>query len=134
MSYLPTSYQTATGAANNRLAPGQSAAVTFKINASTLGLEDVIIIATLTHPAAPMQNFAFLAQPGLDRGGEGDPAQASPPGPVASQCGVCQRRSRRGGGAGYGPIRGASSLLDRPQIAGARPAAMIACRPLQAER
>jgi hypothetical protein len=78
VSYLPTSYQNATGTANNRLAPGQSAAVTFKINASTLGLEDVIIVATLTAPAMPMQNFVFLEQKGIERGGEGDPAHATP--------------------------------------------------------
>jgi hypothetical protein len=76
VSYLPTAYQTSTGAANNRLGPGQSAPVTFKINASTLGLEDVIIIATLTMPATPMQNFAFLAQPGIERGV--GPAHATP--------------------------------------------------------
>jgi hypothetical protein len=78
VSYLPTAYQNATGTANNRLAPGHSTAVTFKITASTLGLEDVILIATLTNPATPMQNFAFLEQPGLDRGGEDNPARATP--------------------------------------------------------
>jgi hypothetical protein len=83
VSYLPTAYQNATGTTNNRLAPGQSTAVTFKINVSTLGLEDVILIATLTNPATPMQNFAFLEQPGLDRGAD-DPARASPLGQLLS--------------------------------------------------
>jgi hypothetical protein len=78
-SYFPTAAQDATGRAANRLAPGQSASVTFTINATTLGLEDVIILATLTTPAAPMQNFVFLEQQGIDRGGgDGGSARNSP--------------------------------------------------------
>lgn len=78
-SYYPTASQELLGGFNNRLTPGGAAAVReFTINDSTVGLEDVLVIATLAVPGAPPQNFAFLEQEGVSSGVRGDGAAVSP--------------------------------------------------------
>jgi hypothetical protein len=83
-SFFPSMKQVLTGTDDNRLAPGQSHAVPFKITARTLGLEDVVIIATLTTPAAPRRNFLFLQQGGIERGGDANSAWNTPLGQLLS--------------------------------------------------
>ena len=46
------------------------------ISDTTVGLEDVIIIATLAVPADPPQNFLFLEQPGFKFRGKETPLTA----------------------------------------------------------
>jgi hypothetical protein len=107
-SYFPTAMQDLSGGFNNRLAPeripgdGVPAQVEFSINDSTIGLEDVIIIATVAERGAP-QNFVFLEQPGLptprgDRG-PGDPPEAvdTPLGQLLAS--LAYGRGDRGGNA-----------------------------------
>jgi hypothetical protein len=63
-SYFPTARQAESGF-NNRITPGgEPATAPITINDSTIGLEDVIVIAALPEPGQPPQNFAHLAQAG----------------------------------------------------------------------
>ena len=58
----------------NRIESGATLNVTLpKINASTVGLEGVILIATEAEPHQPIANFAHLSQPGLLRVRGADP-------------------------------------------------------------
>ncbi|HMP04768.1 MAG TPA: caspase family protein, partial [Lacipirellulaceae bacterium] len=66
-SYLPVEQDVAAGYLTNRLRPGGGPKnVRFTISDSTLGLEDVLIIATVAQTGAPV-NFVFLEQPGIPR-------------------------------------------------------------------
>lgn len=68
-SYFPTATQVLNGELHNRIKPhDEPASVSFGINDSTIGLEDVIVIATLPGAGTPPQNFAFLEQRGVERG------------------------------------------------------------------
>lgn len=67
-SHFPTPREALTGL-DNTLAPRQSHAVTIRLNDTTVGLEDLLILAVARDPATPPVNFAFLSQPGLTRSG-----------------------------------------------------------------
>jgi hypothetical protein len=78
-SYFPTATQVLNGELHNRIIPGgEPASVVFTINDSTIGLEDVIVVATLPGAGVPPQNFAFLEQRGIDRGRAPEPALDTP--------------------------------------------------------
>lgn len=77
VSYFPTAAQNDRGGFNNRLVPeGAPAVCEFTIDATTtVGLEDVLIVATLAQRESTPQNFVFLEQKGLPRG-KNDPRSA----------------------------------------------------------
>ncbi|HYO25351.1 MAG TPA: caspase family protein [Lacipirellulaceae bacterium] len=80
-SFFPTLEETEIGGFDNRLKPrGKPAVVPFTINDCTVGLEDVVIIATLPQPGAGPQNFARLQQAGVERGASADSAMNTPAG------------------------------------------------------
>jgi hypothetical protein len=70
-SFYPTMEDVDHGGVKNRIRPGKAPAeVPFDIDATTVGLEDVIVIATIAAPDTTPQNFAFLEQEGLPRGSD----------------------------------------------------------------
>ncbi len=100
-SYFPTAAQELAGGFDNRVVPGGEPAVAeFPINDSTTGLEDVIVVATLSEAGAPPKSFVFLEQPGLsaNRGGDDDPTGlATPAGQLLAR--LAFGRGERGGNA-----------------------------------
>jgi hypothetical protein len=78
-SYYPTKAQELRGGFDNRLAPGDAPAFyVFTLNDRTLGLEDVLVIATLSVPGASPENFVYLEQEGVPSGVRGGGAVVSP--------------------------------------------------------
>jgi hypothetical protein len=76
VSFYPTMREVDEGGVKNRISPRKAPAeVPFDIEATTLGLEDLIVIATVAEPDTTPQNFAFLEQDGLPRGDD-DPGSA----------------------------------------------------------
>jgi hypothetical protein len=70
-SFYPTREDVDNGGLKNRILPRRAPAeVPFDIEATTLGMEDVIVIATIAAPDTTPQNFAFLEQTGLPRGSD----------------------------------------------------------------
>jgi hypothetical protein len=118
VSFLPTERQTARGTAANRLAAGQSVTAPFHVRATTLGLEDVIIIATLTTPATPMTNFVFLQQNGIERGAPASNSAADTPlGQLLSTAAFAS--GTRGGAAAPDMARYAVQRVSWTVVAGA---------------
>jgi hypothetical protein len=68
LSYFPTLRDARFGNVDNRILPsGKPAIVVFTINDLTVGMEDVIVIGTVSDPSVPPQNFAFLQRTALDK-------------------------------------------------------------------
>lgn len=67
ISFFPPGPQAGYGFDNRILRGGDPAQVAIPLNDETVGLEDIIVIATVGHPAGEPQNFAFLQQDGLQR-------------------------------------------------------------------
>jgi hypothetical protein len=80
VSFYPTMREVDEGGVKNRISPRKAPAeVPFDIEATTLGLEDLIVIATVAEPDTTPQNFAFLEQEGLPRGDDGPDSALSTP-------------------------------------------------------
>lgn len=69
-SHFPSRKQALTAFANT-IDPEQSRQVFIRINDSTVGLEDMLMLAVMHPPGEPPVNFAFLEQPGLTPAGFG---------------------------------------------------------------
>jgi hypothetical protein len=67
-SHYPTMKQALSGLSNT-LHPGQSHNVTIRLNDSTIGLENILVLGVARDPVDPPVNFAFLAQAGLTQAG-----------------------------------------------------------------
>jgi hypothetical protein len=98
ISFVPTKREYEEGDLHNRIGKDQTVSAKFPINDATIGLEDVIIIATLPAAGTPPQNFAFLAQPGLLRGADDEnPALMTPLGQLLASAAFAS--GDRGGNA-----------------------------------